>query len=94
MGIGQDRHLNGFKDYYDNIPEIGDEFIRSFNNNNIYVVVGIHIDGISSSESYYCYELMYKNKDFNTYRSCHGSMSKSSFLSCIILNKFKSIQLK
>lgn len=93
MGIGQDRHLSRFKDYYDNIPEIGDEFIRSFNNNNIYVVSGIHIDGISSSESHYCYELIYRNKDSNP--SWRGSsMTKSAFQSCIILNKFKSIQIK
>lgn len=90
MGIGQDRHLDSFKDYYGNTPRIGDEFIRDFRENSTYVVKGIHVEGISGSEYYYIYKLIFNSKGSN-YPS---TMSRDSFKNCIILNNFKSIQIK
>ena len=93
MGIAQDRHLDKFIDYNGVTAKIGDEFISDFNSNRVLKVLGIAIEGISGSEIYYTYKLQYRYIDSPNGRYS-GGMYAPAFTKCIILNKFKSIQIK
>lgn len=93
MGIAQDRHLDKFIDYNGVTAKIGDEFIRDFSSNRALKVVGIAVEGISGSELYYSYKLRYQYVD-QPHSRYSGCMYISTFAKCIILNKFKSIQIK